>query len=342
MALFAVLMCVNFASCSTEGETPVNDEEVYTVKLGLGGEILDITDEPLSRATTNNLYGIQVYSIPNKELGKGENIEWTRYAYGLFDNPDEISINLLKGYKYKFEATMVVDGKNKISNNHGNANEYWIPFNTSGDNGGRGLLSNLFEYESSTYFGGLGLGETMLSNGDYGKHPNTDRYYGELIDFIPTDGKQAQITMKRASFGASFVVINSLFKDGVLEIKMANAPIMEINFSVGELDEFWTKDIFTFSDVAAVYKNDNHTETISVTINWLRSDGAKIPLGTHDITYKRNRNTIVTVLIKNAGMDNALGFSIEATEQVGIDDMAEDGNTTIEDGEIVNTPVNPN
>ena len=43
MALFAVLMCVNFTSCSNDQNTPTTEEqEFYTVQIGMGGE-LDIT-----------------------------------------------------------------------------------------------------------------------------------------------------------------------------------------------------------------------------------------------------------------------------------------------------------
>ena len=332
MALFAVLMCVNFASCSNENDTPSTEEqEFYTVKLGWDGEILDITEEPLSRTATADLYGIQIYSTPNKDLAEGETPIWTAYAYGLFEDPSNISANLLKGYKYKFVATMVKDGKNKLG-------AYSSPFMLVGN--ATTIPGTDFNYASHPYFNGLGNGYTFTTNGQY-YHFNSDRYYGELVDYDPATSQIATIPMKRTAFGASFVAINTVSKTGKLEIMMQSAPKMEIEFVAGEIDEFWAKDIFTFYDVAAAYATDGYTETIPVTFNWHRDDGGTIPLGTHNITYKRNRNTIVTIKIKNAGTDEAVGFSIAGTEQVEIDDMEQDGNTTIEDGEIVTTPVTP-
>ena len=206
------------------------------------------------------------------------------------------------------------------------------------------LLDNSFNY-GTIHFRNVQRGESELKESSDGtrrfNRPNTDRYYGELVDFVPSEGTTASIPMKRVSFGASFMAVNSFAKTGTLEIKMTDAPKMEIDFTAGELDQFWVKDIFTFSDVAAAYADNAYTETIATTINWIREDGGTVPLGTHDITFKRNRNTIVTVLIKKGGSDSELGFEIDDDEMVDIEDMEEDedNNTTIEDGEIVDTEV---
>ena len=99
-AILALLACVCFVSCeNNSGEIPT-EPETYTVKLGWAGEILDVSYEPLStRVTTDDLYGIQVYS--------NDDSEWIPYAYGLFDDPNNITVTLQKDCKYKFVATMV-------------------------------------------------------------------------------------------------------------------------------------------------------------------------------------------------------------------------------------------
>ena len=344
MALFAILLSVNFTACSNNDEIIVNDDEqeTYTVKLGLGGEILNIKDEPLSRATSDDLYGIQVYSTPNKELGTGATPTWTKYAYGLFDNPESISINLLKGYKYKFVATMIVNAKNVIQSitTEDNQTAYKTPFSHAGAEDGPTVLNNTFSYTSNSYMSRIDNGSANVVGHDkIFKRSKTNRFYGELTNFIPSSNNTASIPMKRVSFGASFVAINSIAKSGTLEIQMEDAQNLEIDFTAGLLDDFWVKDIFTFSDVAAAYAKDDYTEIIPVTINWHREDGGTVPLGTHDITYKRNRNTIVTILIKKGGADSELGFAVDESETTDINNMTEDGNTTIEDGEIVETEI---
>ena len=73
-----------------------------TVTLNLGGEITT-SDSPLTRAGSgNDIYGIQVYK-------DGE-----PFAHGVFDNVDNVKINLLAGSKYKFVASMAKDAKNLL------------------------------------------------------------------------------------------------------------------------------------------------------------------------------------------------------------------------------------
>ena len=102
-AILALLACVCFVACENNLGEIHTEPETYTVKLGWAGEILDVSYEPLStRATTDDLYGIQVYSAPANGFE-----EWTPYALGLFDDPNNISIKLLGDHKYKFVSTMI-------------------------------------------------------------------------------------------------------------------------------------------------------------------------------------------------------------------------------------------
>ena len=54
----------------------------------------------------------------------------------------------------------------------------------SGTNSGYGLIGELFNYQHADYLGGLGSGNTYLKIGSY-SHPNCERFYGELEDFVP-------------------------------------------------------------------------------------------------------------------------------------------------------------
>ena len=113
-AVLALLACVGIAACNNDATEVPTEPETYTVKLGWAGEILDVSYEPMAtRAASNDLYGIQVYSLP-KSAEAEYDWDWNPYAYGLFDDPDKITITLASGYKYRFVATMIKDGKNKI------------------------------------------------------------------------------------------------------------------------------------------------------------------------------------------------------------------------------------
>ncbi len=90
-----------FAACggdenSIPGVTPDEPSTTpkeFLVSLGFSGEITSIEESPLSRAATNDLYGIQVYSSPASAD------DYRPYAYGLFDSKDGMVIKLLEGYK---------------------------------------------------------------------------------------------------------------------------------------------------------------------------------------------------------------------------------------------------
>lgn len=335
-----LFLCFGFAACHNEVEENPSSE-TYTVKLGLVGEITEVGYEALvTRATTtDDLYGIQVYSAPSQS---GDNPIWTAFAYGLFDTPDNISIKLLKGYKYKFIATMVRDGKNKILRPQSDKLIFNKPFDAKDDSMsafGSAELTNSFNYQSVGQFFGLGLGYTSLVNGGTKNHPNTERFYGELIGYIPgSNGDKAKIQMKRTSFGAKFMAKGKLAKEGILKILMDGAPNMELSLSDGDNQ---MSDIFTFSDVYTAWVDNQHTETIAVDFVWERVDGTTLPLGTHNITYKRNATTVVTIKIENDGASGDVGIEIPDSEQ---GELIEDGenDVTIEDGEVVDTEVESN
>lgn len=338
IAVIALFACVGFVACSTESiETPPTEPETqpetYTVKLGWAGEILDVSYEPMeTRAATDDLYGIQVYSKPNTEDYRS----WSNYAYGLFDDPSNITITLQSGFKYKFVATMVKSGKYRICKS---TDGYWFPFSVVvghdsviGQHKYAAVHSdNKFYYDASKYIDFIGSGYTQLTDRNNYYRPNIERFYGELIDYIPEESSaNAKIEMKRTSFGAKFVAGGKLAVDGKLEIQIDNAPKMELALTDGE-DEI--SDIFTFKDVDAAWAKDDYTEDIEVSFKWIRTDGTEPPLGTHKITFKRNTITVVEV---NIDKNNGIDLDIPDSET---GDLAEGDTVTINDGELVETEV---
>lgn len=331
MAAFAV--CCGIVSCQKViVETNESESDYYTVNLGMAGDILEVIESPLTRAGEGtDLYGIQVYSAPNKDLPEGQRETWTNYAYGIFGSDKDITINLLKGKKYKFVATMVVDGQNVIQN-YGSG--YFYPFYVSGTNSNVGQVATQFTYQHADYLSGLSSGWTNLKDGGF-NYPNVERYYGELLDYIPgKHGDKALIKMKRTSFGAKFIAKGKLAKEGQLEVQMTEAPKMMVDLATNEKK---VEDIFTFTNVKAAYEDNNYTETIAVTLNWHRPDGTVFPLGTHDVTFKRNKMSTVQVTIETENAEGELGIEIDDTDMTEDDDV-----TNIEDGEIVDTEVDTN
>ena len=315
-----------FTACSEVGTTEQpntpTEPEYVTVSLGLNVE-LDYEYEPLTRAEENNdLYGIQVYSTPYPAT---ENAQWTKFAYGLFDNVDNLTIKLIRGYEYKFVASMVKDGKNKVDYNP-SFKGYSDPFlhETKPNQYSPTPLSTSFIY------GQLGLSLECDNIRDY---LNVDNYYGELEGYIPGDNdSKAIIELKRISFGVKYIAKGDFAENGTLEILMNKAP--QLNLNLAESNE--VSEIYTFMHARDAWLDENYTETISVVLRIAYSDGTSAPLGTHNITFKRNTTTVVNVDLSVGGEDG-VGFVVTEGGE-----MPEDSEITIKDGEIVDTEIEAN
>lgn len=316
-----------FAACggdenSIPGVTPDKPNTTpkeFLVSLGFSGEITSIEESPLSRAATNDLYGIQVYSSPTSAD------DYKPYAYGLFDSKDGMVIKLLEGYKYKFVSSMVVDGKQKISSYE---SSYDRPFDRIGLST---KLENKFNYDSGKEMDYLDNGYTNLGLFGYFYHPNTIRYYGEVTDYVPTANGSVSINMKKVVFGAKFITEG--FTEGTLYIKLKDAPTLQLVFPQTEVE-----DIFTFENEYPSgnrWTADTYTETILVSISWQKNDGAIVPLINQEVTFKRNVKTTITVKVNDSSVNQGLNITEEKNE------LQPGENIVLESSGAGNTPVNP-
>lgn len=308
--LFGATSCETLNDFITLPETPETPSaEYYTVSLGFGGEI-EVGYEPMRSAENNDLYGINVYSAPANVEG---NPSWSNYAYGLFDDPSNIKIDLLVGYQYKFVATMVKNGKEKV---HYDSSGYWSPFSVNGAT----PISTSFNYGLSN-MSRVDDGYTWLKNpGSSYWRPNTERYYGELEGYIPSNNGKATIDMGRTSYGVKFVAQGQSANVGTLEIQMSESPLVTLNLAEG--NEYF--DIYTFYSVRNAWLKSDYSEEVSVNINYIREDNTVVPLGSHKVTFVRNTTTVVTVNIGYGGAENGLGFNITEGGE-----MPENPNTAI-------------
>lgn len=314
-----------FAACggdenSIPGVTPDEPNTTpkeFLVSLGFSGEITSIKESPLSRAATNDLYGIQVYSSPTSSDN------YKPYAYGLFDSKDGMVIKLLEGYKYEFVSSMVVDGKQKISSYE---SSYDDPFTRSFLST---KLENKFNYDSGKEMDRLNDGYTNLGLFGNFYHPNIMRYYGEVTDYVPTANGSVSINMKKVVFGAKFITEG--FTEGTLYIKLEKAPTLQIVFPQTEIE-----DIFTFShSYGGSWTDDTYTETIPVSISWQKNDGAIVPLINQEVTFKRNIKTTITVKVNDSSVNQGLNITEEKNE------LQPGENIVLESSGAGNTPVNP-
>lgn len=310
-----VLVPLAVVGCTKSSMSPDSGEEAkeYTVTLSCGGEIKDVSISDLTKAEENNdLYGVQVYSRPAQS-----DDAYKPYAYGLFDSMEGREIKLLDGYEYKFEATMVKEGKEVCYKNY--IDSYSAPFFLSPINNSI-KCSPLFSYDAANHLSYLESGTTYMreKKGDaIFKRPNTDRYYGEVEGFVPSDGSKVTISMKRTAFGLKVKTEN--LSEGSLNIAMKEAPSMTITSPDTEI-----QDIFTFDKVRDAWATDNYKESIDIAFTWTKADGVVVPIATRTFDFYRNKLTTITVKVSNRSEDSGVGVEIEDSQ------MTDGDNYTVE------------
>ena len=214
-----------FSCSNNEDELPPKEQEqtnqeTYTISFNLGGEFISTSETPLSRTevTPKKIYGINVYYKKDGD----EEPYYSPYAYGLFDNIENMTISLIGGYKYKFECSMV---KNDADTLYHDDSMYYAPFHQGKLNYDiyKGtILENKFNISTTNYIQiqGLKFGETSLKGkrgyNDIANYPQTDRFYGELTDYVPSKNGVANIDLKRTAFGLKFIITPPV--DGTLSI----------------------------------------------------------------------------------------------------------------------------
>ena len=308
---FAALASVMaFAACEQE-INPVNPDtnpEVYTVKLACAGE-LDITQVPLTRFTPDNkdLYAVQVSYKPNSGGS------YKAYAYGLFDDISNLTVELLADYQYRFAIEMIDDAKDivycdsvLIDTQHylGYAEPFkgYNRYNASNQESITKLMNELV-YSEDCYFsrvGGLnanGTGKSgspiKLKNGSAVYDPKgVDRYFGLINDYTPSEtGEEISVFMKRMAYGLK-VVAGEFFTEGKLTVK--NEGYNADNFTLTP-DNKTYEAVYAYYNPCDWYTSQNPSTTRTITITWTKADGTSVSLKWQSPYFHRLKQTIINV-----------------------------------------------
>lgn len=287
-------------------ETPAGNPETYTVKLACAGE-LEVNHVPL-KSSSDDLYGIQVYYAP---VSGGS---YQYYAYGLFDDVSDVSLELIADYKYKFVVDMIVDGKNVIYSSNLNELEddeillgYGAPFRIGHDynqaplyHGRMMSVTNEFIL-SSDGFGSLGERIQLLDGEHYDNPEGVDSYYGELLNYEPQeDGTTISIFMKHMIYGLK-VIADEFLTQGIVNGEF----VTRYNSGFGYEDSFTlTADskvyetYFAFTDRTEWYNEEvqnNADVPAQICFSWIKDEDTTLELRTHGITMYRMKQTVVNV-----------------------------------------------
>ena len=305
LMLFAFISCTSITEelGQLENNDVAEGNKEYVVSIGMGGEMVNITDAPLTKASGDDLYGFQVYV---KKKGD-ESASYNYYAYGLFDDISDLSITLVDGYLYKFVATCVIDGKNKINKSYDPNTGiiyYESPFRTS--------LQNKFVYDTSGRYSALADGSDFTSDV---VDIEPDRYYGEVINFDPSLAENIDIEMLKCMTGMKLVV--SKITEGELVI-MFGGETYSIVAGDSELEVEKVCEMFNLSYLWQ-YEKISPKQTFSDDW-WLKvthKHSYNIDEVVYDdyVTFTRNKQTLIKV---NATTNSETEEPIEGSNKINI------------------------
>lgn len=290
--------------CSQDEIENDQEDRIITVSLKLNGEISS-NDSPITRTETDSqdLIGITVYKNGNSSNNK--------FAYGLFDNLDNVTINLLAGAKYYFRCTLIKDAKNKLYKYSGSYSQTCNPF-WGTKNGTFIYLNEPFKY-STSFSDNLHQHVTDV-NGSTRSCVDVDRFYGELDNYTPTVNGVVNIDLKRVSFGLQVKVTG--ITDGTVDVTVKHKDAnVTFDSQTGIVANYESEAIMycmyqTYS--AWQYADADYQEPINVSVKWTRGVGVTEDLGTKTVNVKRNSMNIIHIKLTANGDGAAVGVREES------------------------------
>lgn len=368
MVLIMALIGTVITSCSNADEplpepTPSDEGVVYEVKLNFDGDIPDITEseEPISRAdesTPKRVYGINVWCMKSD----GTETSYENYAYGLFDNKEDMVISLLGGYKYRFECYMVEDDEEELYISSDKCtgqypfagrkimNTFNIGSSSSGFNFDNGKITTV---KSSSE-------DKSYVNYSYQEKPVIGIFYGILLEYTPSQNSIATIPIYKLGYYGLRIIVTGV-PDGSLSVTPNHYDCIYYNynrsnssysgFKYDNWDQTFTESgsierTFTGGFYRALYSSgsynsswlnsmQNYSTSTRVSFTWTRANGYKQSFS-KDVTLKRNVMTVLTVNLTGGAGEVSLGF-----EEHSEDMSTENDSVDYDGGDMNDTPVNP-
>ena len=309
VGLLALAIMSEITSCNNE-LNPIEDGNhripggvkaepvLKTVRLSFGGDFISESEEPLLRADDAQTYvGINVFRT---EKGNNEAKE-EKYAYGLFGSKEGISIDVLTGYTYRFESSILIDDVDKLYINSSDK-KVPLPFRFSSEqttsspqsfdqsNMGAFIYTVLDKSEQvvedrkrnflsvlSSGIAKVDIGENQIAD-RYSEcyYPRVKRYYGVRDAFDPGLTTAVEVNMDYKCFGLKFELVN---------IPSGTVTVKDITTTYGDLDShpeyglIFTKGLVLSEDNKeweGVYSMNDmkaESETLKLQFTWQKAEG---------------------------------------------------------------------
>lgn len=306
-AMIGGCMLVNTA-CRLDRPDPLPQGPVYSVLLDLEKESVEEHDRPIgaTKAEEKDIYAVQVY--------KG----LLKYAYGIFDDPAQMRLELEEGKSYKIEVTVIERATALLAS--AGSGMYGAPFDLGGVGAGPGKITNTFiknKTGSNVGMNNLTKGTTALPEGNGVKEydrPPVSRFYGVVEGIQPEEGMRIKIPLKWVCF--ALTVQPQDFLEGTLEIEMEGAP--KLTIAAGE-PEAVTQKVFCFAHLTKSdgdWREEEYQETVPTTIRWIKADGTEVLLRENaPFIFKRKFEKILQVVCGDEPNDGLLTEKEEVTLQ---------------------------
>lgn len=342
MLMITVWSCENKIDNGQE-VTPV-EEEFVTLPISVTGEILTMTDMPLTKSDDNRaIYLIQVYTaLENDSYDWDTEDGLSPYAYGVFTDLSKASIKLNPNLTYHFVASCFKDLLEPdgleitnigciVTKTQSNA------FDLMGSLRLDEIDINMFIYNSEyftvpfvDFYGWAGTKDEGIKRG-------FDFYYSEIAGFKPSQNSSVLFDMRRCVFGYRFEVDN-------LD-KMGGSISVEVNpvFASSDYGNFVIKLTSSkpFSESTTPFLksrtpfpipsgperfiwrsyvnniNTEYSEEVPLKITHITNDGAENVIYNGMITFTRNMKKLVSIHLEEAESVAApMGVTFEAAEMI--------------------------
>ena len=209
---------------------------------------------------------------------------------------------------------------------------------------GKGGTHN-FKVEKNTTIYGDRTYSWRSSNTGYKQYPETDRYYGETTDYVPTEGGVVSIEMKRCGFGMKLNVTG--VTDGALSVFFDDDSESSTYYSsayilVDDITSDYSAEelIYTFEDIYQCWSDamlsNTYYKDMYMHIIWERGNGVMQTLETQQVSFKRNVLTTININLNGASDENGFNLDIESGEMTD-----ENADFEFDAGDMEDTPVEP-
>lgn len=309
--------------CSTENEAPAKEKELptndETVVISLGSKFTE-REEPLNDWTRaaggNDLYGFQVWA--NEKGSEAIDNPQNNYTAipiccGVFDNLNDIKIELSTKYTYNIALTYVPNGKNLVYLHSSGC--YEGPFNMQ--NWMPTPLNKVIYTENDWMYSILNNAVNGSDNNN--RHDgiyrlNVDHYYGQVFNIIPKADNIISINLKNMIWGLTLrakKVEGKTYDKLLVKLAISGQHTRDFYINIDpnkEVSELVIPKILLSASCFHYYLISDYSESTRMTIG---TDERPSEIISTEISIKQNVMKIIEFDATNEKVDNGVDVVID-------------------------------